>query len=123
MRSPRYVGSPARAAPMETTLWRIKAQIVAVRAEPDSDLHVVMRDPASRVEMIGEIPAPFCTSSPRASEFAAARKAVLAMQLPSSALVTGYGFFDRCHHARGEAPNCAELHPVIRIDRALGGRN
>jgi hypothetical protein len=35
---------------------------------------------------------------------------------PTSARITGVGFFDRAHGATGAAPNVIELHPVLKIE-------
>jgi hypothetical protein len=35
---------------------------------------------------------------------------------PTSARVTGVGFFDRAHGATGAAPNVIEIHPVLKIE-------
>lgn len=35
---------------------------------------------------------------------------------PTSARITGVGFFDRAHDATGAAPNVIELHPVLKIE-------
>lgn len=35
---------------------------------------------------------------------------------PTSARITGIGFFDRAHGQTGAAPNVIELHPVLKIE-------
>jgi hypothetical protein len=35
---------------------------------------------------------------------------------PTSARITGVGFFDRAHGATGAAPNVIELHPVLKVE-------
>ncbi len=35
---------------------------------------------------------------------------------PTSARITGIGFFDRAHGATGAAPNVIELHTVLKIE-------
>jgi hypothetical protein len=35
---------------------------------------------------------------------------------PTSARITGVGFFDRAHGATGAAPNVIELHPILKIE-------
>lgn len=35
---------------------------------------------------------------------------------PTSARITGIGFFDRAHGATGAAPNVIEIHPVLKIE-------
>jgi hypothetical protein len=35
---------------------------------------------------------------------------------PTSARITGVGFFDRAHGATGAAPNVIEIHPVLKVE-------
>jgi hypothetical protein len=116
---------------METSMWRVRAELVGYRVEKDSDYHLVLRDPQTGEEMVAEIPGPYCTSSPKASAFAVARRAVDEIgrhaatrrfwwldyrgASPPVVLVTGYGFFDQLHDVDGQARNGAELHPVISV--------
>jgi hypothetical protein len=46
-----------RAAPVETTIWRVDAQITVLKRETDQDFHLVLQG-ASGKHMIGEIPRP-----------------------------------------------------------------
>ncbi len=46
-----------RAAPVETTIWMIEAEITALKLETDGDYHLVLQG-ASGETMIGEIPTP-----------------------------------------------------------------
>ena len=67
-----------RAAPVETTVWRIDARITAIKLEADGDYHLVLQG-ASGEMMIGEIPTPttqFVGDSPWIANIQAARKAV-----------------------------------------------
>ena len=137
---PHLVGLKAPADPdavigrvpgMETSVWRVRAELVGYRVEEDSDYHLVLRDPPTDEEMVAEIPAPYCTSSAKAPAFAAARRAVDEIghhaatrrfwwldyrgARPPVVLVTGYGFFDQLHDVDGQARNGAELHPVISV--------
>lgn len=121
-----------RLPPLETTLWKLQndARLVGYRIEADSDMHLVLADARTGATMIGEIPAPYCTTSPKASLFAAARRAVERIghhaatrrwwwldyhgaTPPLLGTVEGYGFWDASHDQTGASPNNAELHPVI----------
>lgn len=119
----------SRFAPMETTLWQVRARLVGYRIEEDSDFHLLLKDDSGH-EMIAEIPAPYCASN-NGAMFAAAREAVERIghhrassrwwwldyrgATPPMVLVTGYGFRDREHGQVGAAENNVELHPVTRI--------
>jgi hypothetical protein len=121
-----------RIAPVETTLWRVRVQLVGYRIEEDGDYHLVLRDPHSGSSMIGEIPAPYCVAS-RADQYRALRAAVDRIghhhatrrwwwldyhgATPPTITISGVGFFDRIHDQDGVAPNGVELHPVLGISR------
>jgi hypothetical protein len=68
-----------RKNPVETTIWQIEADIIALKQEADGDRHLVLQG-ASGQTMIGEIPtprAPFVlASSPWLANMQAARQAV-----------------------------------------------
>jgi len=67
-----------RAAPVETTIWRLDATINAMKLEADGDYHLVLQG-ASGETMIGEIPTPtsaFVGTSPWLANIRDARKAV-----------------------------------------------
>jgi hypothetical protein len=68
-----------RAAPVETTIWRIDATIIALKLETDGDYHLVLQG-ASGETMIGEIPTPrppfVQAGSPWLANIKVARKAV-----------------------------------------------
>jgi hypothetical protein len=68
-----------RKNPVETTIWQIEADIIALKQEADGDRHLVLQG-ASGQTMIGEIPiprAPFVlASSPWLANIQAARQAV-----------------------------------------------
>jgi hypothetical protein len=46
-----------RAAPVETTVWRLKAKVTLAKLEQDGDYHLVLQGTSGRT-MIGEIPNP-----------------------------------------------------------------
>lgn len=67
-----------RAAPVETTIWRLDVTITAMKLEADGDYHLVLQG-ASGETMIGEIPTPntqFVGDSPWLNNMQAARHAV-----------------------------------------------
>lgn len=116
-----------RWAPIETTVYRVDAMLVALFGESDHDFHLVLADPDHpEVTMIAEIPDPDCATactSGFASYYSRARR-VLMDQTDNGALsrlrprvrVTGVGFIDHAHGQRGAARNEVELHPVLAIE-------
>jgi hypothetical protein len=114
-----------RIRPVEVTTYRVRARLVAAKVEDDSDIHLVIADPASGATMIAELPAFPCTIGATAADRKLIQRArasfVRACGLPEdfytdlngTATVTGVGFFDFLHGQRGVAPNGIELHPVI----------
>jgi hypothetical protein len=156
----------------EVTIWRIEAQIIALKHESDGDYHLVLQGPSGQ-EMIGEIPTPttlFIGDSPWMKNIKDSRSQIDAKFVthlkpadfalvdgkyvrqgsasvrpdttaspavsfvtpkegseqnqplfqtaiaPTSARITGVGFFDRAHGATGAAPNVIELHPILKIE-------
>ncbi len=67
-----------RAAPVETTVWRLQADVIAIKLEADGDFHLVLQGDSGE-QMIGEIPDPdpafVNPSSPFAAHIKAARDA------------------------------------------------
>jgi hypothetical protein len=127
LRPPPELG-PTRIRPVETSTYRVRAQLVAFKIEEDSDIHLVIADPNSGGTMIAEFPAPFCVGKTNpaaaAAEMKAARGAILHCRaaprdhfatLAGTVTITGVGFWDFDHGQRGVAPNAIELHPVLRI--------
>ncbi|MBV8331453.1 MAG: hypothetical protein JO192_01850 [Candidatus Eremiobacteraeota bacterium] len=111
---------PDRIAPVETTLWSVRARLLAYWVESDSDYHLLLADPHSGKTFYGEIPSPDCVQS-RQSTYTRERAYVDALGGHAAPIVTvaGYGFFD---HVRGfpdvgQAPNGIEIHPALRIAR------
>jgi hypothetical protein len=113
-----------RQAPVEQTIYTVKALFLFYRAEEDGDIHVVLQDPADESQtFIAEIPDPDAAqSSPFAAEIARLRTSFERRWPPSSSRrngeqalveVTGIGFFDMRHNAIGSAPNGFELHPLL----------
>ena len=104
----------------EFYVYRLTAQLIAVHARLDQDLHLFLRDPDDpERRMIAEIPNPKCTKNSRHEpEFAAARlvaESVRSRGGKALVEVVGVGFFDEYHESKGGAPNGFELHPVLKL--------
>jgi hypothetical protein len=111
---------------VETTVYRVRVRLLAVKLEDDQDIHLVIADPATGGTMIAESPAPACTrgAAPAVRRMMARARAsiIRACGIPPSrffailggaATISGVGFFDFKHGRRGVAPNAIELHPVL----------
>lgn len=119
----------SRMAPVELQTFTVRARLVAMKREADSDLKLALADPGSAsITMNAELPAAACVlqaASALQTKMDSARSAfVQACGNPTSDLVTqlggvvtltGVGFFDRRHGSRGEARNGIELHPVLAL--------
>ena len=67
-----------RASPVETTVWRVDADIIALKQEADGDYHLVLQGVSGQT-MIAEIPTPqtrFVGTTPWLANMTVARKAV-----------------------------------------------
>ena len=107
---------------VETTNYRVAAQLVEMKLEDDRDIHLVVSVPSAPSKtMIVEFPDTSCngaSSSPKKAKMRSARSALIAAcGQPSSSrfTVTGVGFFDIPHGQTGIAPNAIELHPVLKF--------
>jgi hypothetical protein len=121
-RSPRFV--------VERRLVELRhVHLIAVKQEPDSDLHLIIATAAGS-EVNVEAPQGRCDSgSPYAARLASARAALDAALGPVSstgytpldmtATVRGILFFDVLHGQRG-APNGVELHPLLSFSKTGG---
>jgi hypothetical protein len=120
-----------RKAPVETTVYRVRARLIGVLGEDDGDVHLVIASRANRHRtMIVEMPAADCIAraSPtarrkmraarRSFERACGSTAGSFRSLHGTATIDGVGFFDAMHGQRGIAPNGIELHPVTRFRAA-----
>jgi hypothetical protein len=129
---PGYLGL-RRGRGVERTTFRVRAKLVEMKLEADSDIHLVIADPTrTGATMIAEFPARSCTvgATPRArTKMNRARTALIAAcgpptgsfrKLSGSATVTGVGFFDQIHGQTGVAPNGIELHPVVGFSGRCG---
>jgi hypothetical protein len=128
-----------RVAPVETTVYEVKAALVEarwiwdprpgtpVKKKGDRDIHLVIAAPSDHsLTMIVEFPDPACVNAAPAAKkmMHDARNAFLAcrglmpsadkpfQKLNGTATINGVGFFDR-PHATGHAPDGIELHPVL----------
>jgi len=124
-RDPQY--QDHRFKPVETTIYRVEGILIASREEISGDYHLILQG-ATGATMIAAAPNPdpkFVSPSSRwVKEIVAVRKAIEDRLNPTSRFadtnlrvrVTGLGYFDTPHHARGEAKNAVQLHPIIGIE-------
>jgi hypothetical protein len=132
LRSPGVGSSTPRIPGVETTTYRVTAELVKMKREDDRDIHLVIAEPGKRSKtMIVEFPDVRCSGARRSVKRNAMRKARAALvnacgtpgsssftTLRGSATITGVGFFDVKHGQTGVAPNAIELHPVLRFSSA-----
>lgn len=121
--------STPRIRGVETTTYRVKAELVEMKREDDHDIHLVIGEPNHRDRtMIVEFPdvsCPGARSSAKRTVMGKARHALTKAcgspgsssfrRLKGTATITGVGFFDVKHGQTGVAPNGIELHPVLRF--------
>lgn len=107
----------------ELHVYKVRARLVGMHDEKDSDLHLVIAEPDQPdVTMIAEIPAPLCAlGSGHEGDYETARADARGVLLDSLIEIEGVGFFDIIHGQTGVARNGFELHPVLRI-KALEAR-
>ena len=124
-RVPGYLGL-RRGRGVERTTFRVRARLVEMKLEDDSDIHLVIADPTSTgATLIAEFPSKSCTAgaTPKArTKMNQARNGLIAAcgaptgsfrKLSGTATISGVGFFDQIHGQTGVAPNGIELHPVV----------
>lgn len=110
-----------RIAPVELTVYRVRARLRAVIDGVDGDIHLLLADPEEPARtMIAEIPMPmFTIGSGLGDVFEDERSEVRRHRRDRNASVevTGIGFFDPSTHDRpgGTLTNGLELHPVIAL--------
>jgi hypothetical protein len=117
--APRMSGAP------ESQTYFVKnAVLTHLVAETDEDYHLVLQDPTTGAQMIGEIPCPSCASggvfecriTHARAEFEAkfgANPATQSISVPISAV--GIGYYDPPHGQTGAAVNNLELHPLLGV--------
>jgi hypothetical protein len=111
---------------VERRTFRLRAALVEMKLEQDSDIHLVIADPRdSGLTMIVEFPAASCTAGASRQARAKMRRARAALvsscgaptssfsRLDGMATISGVGFFDALHGQTGVAPNGIELHPAV----------
>ena len=106
-----------RIAPVETTVWRLRARVTAITGPlDDGDYHLRLVDDAGH-RMIAESVAPKCaTGSPFLPQISQVRaKVSAAIPLNTPLNFTGIGFLDNDHDIIGAAANGVELHPLLGI--------
>jgi hypothetical protein len=130
--------SSVRNAPLETTVYRVKAKLrearwvneasTASRKGGDLDIHLVIEAPTNPDKsMVVEFPFKDCVNATPLlkARMVAARNAFMSKckggtlrtqfhQLSGTATITGVGFYDR-PHASGASQFGIELHPVLRF--------
>ena len=87
----------------ELRVYRVRARLVEMHDEADSDLHLVIAEPDQPdVSMIVEIPAPFCTlGSGHESDYETARADARGNRRRQPNRDRGVGFFDTIHSQTG----------------------
>jgi len=108
-----------RIAPEELHIFRIKARLLQVRREKDSDLHLLLQDlDESDQRMIAEVPAPDCAEGTgHEQEYLSVRRTLMALPAHTVLELTGVGFFDFLHDQKGGANNGFEIHPILSIKK------
>lgn len=101
----------------ELRVYRVRARLIDMLLETDSDLHLIIADlNQPDVTMIAEIPAPYCAlGSGHEGDYTAARADALQIPLGSLVEIEGVGFFDIMYDQKGLAKNGFEIHPVLKI--------
>jgi hypothetical protein len=126
--SPGVGRSDPRITGVETTTYRVTAELVEAKLEDDRDIHLVIGVPDHRSQtMIVEFPDTRCKGAKQSKKRTAMQRARAAFEracgspsassfrrLTGTATITGVGFFDVKHGQTGIAPNAIELHPVLR---------
>jgi hypothetical protein len=135
-KAPAQLPANTRIAPIENEQVTVTALLIAWKEESgstgDHDFHLVLADPNDHSKtIIAEIPDPQCSgacASGKVNAFKTGRQVLttelgaapqvtsaVAVVPPRLVEVTGVGFFDFNHGQDGLAPNCIEIHPVLKI--------
>lgn len=106
-----------RLAPIERSVFVLRATVARVISEDDRDLHLVLRDlDQANATMVAEIPDPSCSANSRyRPQYEAARRALRGLPRDGLVEIVGIGFFDFLHEQSGMARNGLEIHPVISL--------
>lgn len=135
IRALRRLSPPARLGTRmpgaEMHSYRIRVRLVWQKLETDSDVHLVVADPATGQTMIAELPSAECVGAAPApaARMRAARTTLASYcgaprthftRLHGTAVLEGVAFFDFEHGQRGRAPNLVELHPLLRVSPGRG---
>jgi len=113
--------------PLELSIKHVKIQAMVVghKKETDSDIHIVLADPAApTVTMIAEIPSPDCVpinyrdyfavlQAHFTTDFGRPKATFTKLATPVHIIADGIFFFDYLHGQTGVALNGAELHPLL----------
>jgi hypothetical protein len=117
IRPHRSLSRSHRISREELTTYRVRAFLIRVRLEKDSDFHLLLQDPSSVSDrMIAEIPASECAvGTGFEKQYAVARHIVGEIKPGSMVEIVGVGFFDFMHEQTGASPNGFEIHPVLSV--------
>jgi hypothetical protein len=118
-----------RTTPFERRVWQVVAQITSFQLDPDGSIRLVLFQGSSY--MNAELPSPSCLSSKSLARkvIAATRRWFVAhcgkpqttsQPLGATVKINGVGFWAPPASHPGDAPNRAELAPVIGIHPIAG---
>jgi len=104
----------------EFYVYRVRAVLSHIHGNLDQDLHLTLGDPDDpKASLVAEVPNPSCTRvndhDPAFATVRVTARTLRERRAGTLVEVTGVGFFDRLHRARGGAKNRFELHPVISL--------
>jgi hypothetical protein len=119
-----------RTTNFQRRVWRVRAQIVEYKLEPDAAVHLVLYD-GKRSYMTAAMPAARCLpAEARARGAIEGARAFLEglcgparpswRPLGAVVLIDGVGFWASPHGQHGHARNYAELRPVTRVRLVAG---
>jgi hypothetical protein len=109
------LGALPRRAPRRA--YVTTGRILVVKLEADGDFHMVLGDDRGHT-IIAELPDPQCAMGSKAlAAISRARLKAAALRVGQRVRLVGMIFFDRPHRMSGNAPNYAELHPVLSVRR------
>jgi hypothetical protein len=112
---PPAVTSTLKRTLRERVTYRVSGTVAKVKLEADGDLHIVLAGGGGT--MICEVPDPRYIGKPFGRWDVVARQTAKSLTPGDHVTITGPLFFDKLHDAKGAAPNGAELHPALQIER------